>query len=109
VSSLPIEGTLSAKPFANIAGSVSGSLAAPSSGTLRGVPSSCGGSLCADANDSPENSAIAELGNLVSSLGTLSAQAQTLPLSPPTLPGAQQPPSYQPQATDYLQLAQDSD
>jgi hypothetical protein len=97
VSPLPIDGAISAKPLADIAGSMSAPV-----GRLAG-------SMSADAGESPENSAVAELSNLIASLGTLSAQAQTLPLTPPTLPGAQQPPSYQPQATDYLQFAQDSD
>jgi hypothetical protein len=104
MSSLPpIEGAISAKPFGNtISGNLSGPLAAPKTGTLSG-------SISGDSNESAQNSAIAELSGLISSLGTLSSQAQNLPLSIPTLPGAQQPPSYQPQATDYLQFASDSD
>jgi hypothetical protein len=110
LSSFPIEGTISAKPFGNvISGGLSGSLEAPNAGTLRGSAGRLAETLGGDSTDSPENSAIAELSTLISSLGSLSAQAQTLPLSPPTLPGAQQPPSYQPQATDYMQFSADAD
>lgn len=89
MSSLPIEGTISAKPFAHIGGSINAPVGRVS------------GSISAEAADSPENSAIAELSNLIASVGTLSAQAQTLPLSPPTLPGLPQG-GYQAQPTDYL-------
>jgi hypothetical protein len=100
VSSLPsIDGTISGVPFqSSLRGTLSGSLPASQSGTISGEPS-----------ESTQNSAIAELGGLISSLGSLSAQAQTLPLSVPTLPGTQQPPSYQPQTTDYLGFAENSD
>jgi hypothetical protein len=96
VSSLPpIEGTLATNGFANaIRGSVSGPVTTPS--------------VAGESGESLESSAVSELSGLISSLGSLSAQAQTLPLSVPTLPGAQQPPSYQPQATDYLGFAEDS-
>jgi hypothetical protein len=107
VSIPPIEGTLAAKPFTNaMSGGLSGSLLGAASGTLSGS-SPLKGSIAGDSSESPENSAVAELGGLISSLGSLSAQAQSLPLSVPTLPGSQQPPSYQPQATDYLQFAED--
>ena len=92
----PIEGTLSAKPFAAMA-----------SGTLHGAPCPRTGTISGESADSPESSAIAELGNLISSLGSLSSQAQSLPLSPPTLPGLPQG-GYRPQATDYTQLSDDS-
>jgi hypothetical protein len=108
VSSLPIEGTISAQPFGKTSGSISapvgrlgGSISAPPVGQRTG-------SISGDAGESPENSAIAELGNLISSLGTLSAQAQALPLTPPTLPGLPQG-GYQAQPTDYMQFAQDGD
>jgi hypothetical protein len=112
VSSLPIDGSISAKPLGTtISGTVCGSHEAPRSGTIRGISSGSigappSGSIEGDA-DSPESSAIAELSGLISSLGSLSAQAQSLPLSPPTLPGLPQG-SYQPQATDYMQLSEDS-
>jgi hypothetical protein len=96
VSSLPIEGTISAKPFANFAGSISAPV-----GRLSG-------SISAEPTDSLQNSASADVGNLITSLGTLSAQAQTMPLSPPTLPGLPQN-NYKPQSTDYLQFASDAD
>jgi hypothetical protein len=108
VSSLPIEGTISARPFTSTSGSISapvGQLA----GSISAPVGQLSGSISADPGESPENSAIAELGNLISSLGALSAQAQTLPLTPPTLPGAQQPPGYQTGATDYMQFASDAD
>jgi hypothetical protein len=93
-----LEGSVSAKPFAPMPRpSVSGSLEAP----VR--PATSG-----DVSDSPENAAVAELGGLISSLGSLSSQAQSLPLSAPTLPGLPQGQSYRPQATDYTQLADDS-
>ena len=87
-------------------------LAPIADGTLTGVTRSYSGSLAAPplseaAGESPESSAVAELGNLISSIGTLSAQAQNLPLSPPALPGLPQTPGYQPQATDYMQLVSD--
>jgi len=121
VSSLPpIEGTLVAKPFGNtIHGGLRGSQEPPNSGTLRGShePHNSGtlrgstalhGTLTGDSNDSPESSAIAEIGGLISSLGSLSAQAQGLPLSAPSLPGLPQTQRYQPQTTDYAQLGDDS-
>ena len=93
-----LEGSISAKPCAPTPRpSVSGSLEAP----VR--PNTSG-----DVSDSPENSAVAELSGLISSLGSLSSQAQSLPLSAPTLPGLPQGQSYRPQATDYTQLADDS-
>jgi hypothetical protein len=98
MSSLPpIDGALSGRGFGN---GLSGGIAASPPLT---------GSLAGNSSESPENSAVAELSGLISSLGSLSAQAQSLPLSPPTLPGAQQPPSYMPQSTDYLGFAENSD
>lgn len=101
MSFLPsIEGTLAAKPLSAIAGTVTGALESPKTSTLLApVANAVGGSL--------QSSAIAEVGNLISSLGTLSAQAQNLPLSPPTLPGLPQQ-GYRPQATDYTQFSDDS-
>ncbi len=64
--------------------------------------------VSATANDSPENAAIAELSQLISSLGALSSQAQSLPLSPPTPQQLPQQPSYQPQVTDYSQFGSDA-
>ncbi len=93
----PIEGNISVKPFTNtLAGRVSGAVSPPRSGSVTG-----------DLGESPESSAVAELGNLISSLGSLSAQAQSLPLSAPTLPGLQDQ-SYRPQATDYTQFNDNS-
>jgi hypothetical protein len=94
MSSLPpIEGSVSAKPLI------------PLSGTVRGAYQS--GTVSGETGDSPENAALAELSGLISSLGSLSAQAQSLPLSPPTLPGLPQG-GYRPQSTDYTQFADDS-
>lgn len=88
------EGTISGIPFQNsIAGRLNAGAAAPPSGVLNG--------------DSPETSAVAELGNLIASLGSLASQAQSLPLSPPTIPGLPQS-GYRPAATDYTQLSDDS-
>jgi hypothetical protein len=118
--SFPIEGTISAKPFHdNNSGTIHGSVGRRETGSIHGsiehretgtIHGSVGrnGSLSADVGESPENSAVAEVGNLISSLGTLSAQAQMLPLTAPTLPGLPQG-GYQAQPTDYMQLAQDAD
>jgi hypothetical protein len=89
-----LEGSVAAKPFV------------PQSGAVRGF--SQAGTVSGDGADSPENAAVAELNGLISSIGSLSAQAQSLPLSAPTLPGLPQSQSYRPQATDYTQLADDS-
>ena len=97
MSSLPIEGTISAKPLAE----------APRYGTIAGSPPPVTGRISGDSADSPQNAAVAELGTLLSSLNSLSAQAQNLPLSPPTLPGLPQG-GYQPQATDYTQFCDDA-
>jgi hypothetical protein len=110
VSSLPpIEGTLSAKPFDNaISGRVSGSTESSRSGSVHGrADGSRTGSVSGDSGDTPESAAVAELGGLISSLGSLSAQAQGLPLSAPTLPGLPQG-GYQAQPTDYTQFSDDA-
>ena len=88
MSSLPsiLEGSILARPLEQrISGGVTGSLEAAERGSVRGALES--GSAGGEAIESPQNSAIAELGGLISSLGSLSAQAQSLPLSPPALPG----------------------
>jgi hypothetical protein len=113
------EGTISARPFhdehsGRIGGShdrritgsgetgKSGTLhGCDKSGTLRGSSGTRGGSLRGDSKESPESSATAEVNALISSLGSLSNQAQSLPLSPPTLPGLPQSQGYQPQPVDY--------
>ncbi len=82
-------------------------------GTLSSIPRSySGGTLSATPPnetpaESPESSAIAELSSLISSLGSLSAQAQNLPLTPPSLPGLPQNGGYQTQPTDYMQFVDD--
>jgi soluble lytic murein transglycosylase-like protein len=58
---------------------------------------------------SPETEASAEVGGLVSSLGTLASRAQCLPLSLPRLPAASQAHHFHRQATDYSQLFGDDD
>ncbi len=121
------EGTISARPFHSeqsgriggshdhrIAGShdhrIAGAHAGGKTGTLHGCDKSGmlqgsrgsrGGSLHGDSSESPENAAMAEVNGLISSLGSLSSQAQSLPLSPPTLPGLPQSQGYQPQPVDY--------
>jgi len=92
----PIEGTV-AQPLTNLV-----------RGTVGGAAPIAAGTACGESGESLQNSAMAELSGLISNVGSLSAQAQSLPLSVPTLPGAQQPPSYQPQATDYMQFSEDS-
>jgi hypothetical protein len=71
------------------------------SGMLHGSSGARGGSLRGDSSESPENAAMAEVNGLISSLGSLSSQAQSLPLTPPTLPGLPQSQGYQPQPLDY--------
>ncbi len=102
MSFLPsLEGTISAKPIAGaLEGALRGSVSAPTAGGSAHHRWEISGSL--------QNSAVAEVGNLISSIGSLSAQAQGLPLSPPTLPGLPQSQSYKPQATDYTQFSDDS-
>jgi hypothetical protein len=83
-------------------------------GALTGITSpGCNGSavggLAGSCGESATNSAVAELGNLISSLGSLSSQAQGLPLSAPTLPGLPQQSGYQPGVTDYTQFSGDND
>ncbi|MGA7200812.1 MAG: hypothetical protein WBX26_03210 [Candidatus Cybelea sp.] len=113
------EGTISARPFHNehsgrIGGShdhrITGSGESGRSGTLhgcdrsgmlRGSSGTRGGSLRGDSKESPESSASAEVNALISSLGSLSSQAQSLPLSAPTLPGLPQGEGYQSQPLDY--------
>ena len=93
----PIEGTISAKPFGCVhTGRVSAPVTTPRNGSISGQ--------VGDA----QSSAVAELGGLINSLGSLSAQAQNLPLSAPTLPGLPQSNGYQPQPTDYTQFSDDS-
>lgn len=113
-----IHGTLSAQPYGNTLSAPPcdcddhGTLSAPANGARSGTlsaPISQNGSLSAPAAEAPEDSTVAELSGLISSLNTLSSQAQSLPLtlSAPTLPGLPQQ-NYQPQATDYTQLAGDT-
>ena len=74
-------------------------------GSLRGPEPD--GSLQSGGSETPESAAIAELNGLISALSTLSAQAQGLPISAPTLPNVQQG-GYQPQLTDYAQFGEDA-
>jgi hypothetical protein len=102
-----IHGTISAEPFGNtISAKPAGD---PSSGTITALPNGQAGTISANSGELPKDSAIDELSGLISSLGTLSAQAQSLPitLTAPTLPGLPQQ-TYQPQATNYLQFGDDS-
>lgn len=78
-------------------------------GTITGgPPSPGGGALTGGSSESPENSAAAEINALISSLGALSAQAQSLPLTPPSLPAPSQHQHYHAQSTDYTQFVDDS-
>jgi hypothetical protein len=90
----PLHGTLTAPPE-------------PPAGTLTATPRAVPVSSSGQAPELPEDSAVAELSGLISSLGALSTQAASLPLTPPTLPGLPQQ-NYQRQATDYMQLSDDS-
>jgi hypothetical protein len=71
------------------------------SGGLRGKTGSGGKLGGDDLGESPANDARAEIGNLLTSLSSLSTQAQGLPLTPPTLPGLPQSQGYQMQPADY--------
>ena len=102
MSSLPVEGTISARPH-----HVHHHEHLRHHGQVRGTPPLRSGTISADANDSAETAAVAELGTLLSSVGSLSAQAQGLPLTPPSLPGLPQG-GYKPQATDYTQIIGDA-
>jgi hypothetical protein len=113
------EGTISARPFhdehsGRIGGSNGGRITGSGesgrsgtlhgcdrSGMLRGSSGSRGGSFHGDSRESPESSATAEINSLISSVGSLSNQAQSLPLIAPTLPGLPQSQGYQPQPIDY--------
>ena len=106
MSSLPpLEGTIWAKPLAGAVTEGSNGLAAAP--ITVGAPPS--GSITGDLGESPESTAVAELSGLISTIGSLSAQAQSLPLSPPSLPGIPQNSGYRPQTTDYLQFAEGAD
>lgn len=112
------EGTISARPFHDEHGRIGGSHdrrvtgsgescksgvlhGCDKSGMLRGSSGNRGGSLHGESSESPESAAMAEVSALISSLGSLSGQAQSLPLSPPTLPGLPQSQGYQPQPLSY--------
>jgi hypothetical protein len=68
---------------------------------LHGSSGTHGRSIHGQERESLENAALSEINGLISSLGSLSGQAQSLPLTPPTLPGLPQGLGYQPQPTDY--------
>jgi hypothetical protein len=132
VSIHPVEGTLSGKPFgAEVSGRLHGDHKAPKTGSLHGGHESpksgplhghhqssktgqlhgaggARGTIAQEFTESPASSAIAELSGLISNLGSLSAQAQSLPLSAPILPGLPQSQGYRPQPTDYSQLSNDA-
>jgi hypothetical protein len=111
----PTEGTITGKPYQAThhgrlngpderSGRIHG--ACDRNGSIRGAPMP-NGLLQSGSGESPENAAMAELSGLISTLGSYSAQAQSLPLSPPTPPSLPQG-GYQPQPTDYTQFAGDS-
>jgi hypothetical protein len=100
LSSLPVEGTISARPYHHVHHH-------EDHGHVRGTPPPRAGTISAPVNDSPESAAVAELGTLISSLGSLSQQAQNMPLTPPSLPALPQS-GYRPQATDYTQIIGDA-
>jgi hypothetical protein len=61
-----------------------------------------------EGEESPEESAVAELSSLISQMGTLASQAQSLPsLQAPQLGSQQQPQSYHRATTDYSGLFDD--
>jgi hypothetical protein len=90
----------------NERGPVSGSgehgrISGSQSGKLHGSGGSCGGSLNGQEQESLETAALSEISSLIASLGSLSGQAGSMPLEPPTLPGLPQGLGYQPQPVDY--------
>lgn len=56
-----------------------------------------------------QESALAELAGDIESLGALFGQAQSMPMSPPTLPQSAQPQSFHRATTDYGSLFDDGD
>ena len=95
------EGTISAKPLEHAhTGRVGGS-GNHEHGRLHTGGGLHRGLFPGESGESPVAAAQAELGNLIASLGSLSSQAQSQPLSPPTLPGLPQSQGYQPQPVDY--------
>ncbi len=82
-------------------GRISGTCENGKSGKLQGSNGTYGGSLSGNEQESVEDAALSEISSLIASLGSLSGQAQSMPLSPPTLPGLPQGTAYQPQAIDY--------
>lgn len=103
------QGSLSVKPFEHASsGRIAGVSEHERSGELHGPRGVRGGIHPDSDSDSPASAAAAEIGNLISSLGSLSSQAQSLPLSPPSLPGLPQNPGYQPATTDYTQFVGDA-
>jgi hypothetical protein len=101
-----IEGTISGKPYHS---TPTGRLHDPEecrSGTIHGSAAVPKGKLDPGFGETSD-SAAAELNGLISSLGSLAAQAQTLPMSPPTLPALPQG-GYRPQPTDYAQFSDDA-
>jgi hypothetical protein len=94
------DGTIAAKPFEHQNGRIS---SAPEQhhGRVHGHHHHHSGEINGDSEASAENTVVAELANLVASLGSLSAQAQSLPLSPPASTQTSQGATYRPQVTDY--------
>ncbi len=105
------EGTISAKPFSEGHGRISGAdhdRHGGVEGPRRHARIAEQAEQSEECAESPQNSAAAELSNLISSLGSLSAQAQGLPMTPPSAPSIPQSTGYRPQVTDYTQLAGDA-
>jgi hypothetical protein len=82
-------------------GRICGTRETDKSGTLHGSDKGRGGTLHGGEQQSLEDAALSEISGLIAQLGSLSGQAQGLPLTPPTLPGLPQGSGYQPQALDY--------
>lgn len=109
----PTEGSISGKPYgAQTSGRLHGDHKAPGSGSLHGAHKSPKSGPLHGPMHGPLHGALhgarAELIGLISNIGSLSAQAQSLPLSAPALPALPQTPGYQPQPTDYTQFGNDA-
>jgi hypothetical protein len=99
------QGTIAARPFEHQSGRVSGAHEHQHGRLHASPPASV--PLASGTSAAPDTSLVAELGNLIAELSSLSAQAQNLPLSPPSAEQTAPGQGYRPQLTDYSQLTGD--
>jgi hypothetical protein len=100
------DGSIAAKPFEHQSGKIAGT-PEHQHGRVHGREHHHARQIDGSSEASEENAIVAEIANLVASLGSLSAQAQRQPMSPPTLPQTPSGQAYRPQLTDYTQLGGD--